>query len=80
MQVLQLFRERYPGSLEPRNPIKSHCTTNLTQETYWERHKRVVAPVQARNSREINRKPAYIEEEGFSRVDISSVEIDGIPS
>lgn len=31
-QVLQLWDERHPGSQEPRNAIKSHHTTNHTQE------------------------------------------------
>lgn len=30
--VVQLCRERYPGSLETKNTIKSHCTTHLTEE------------------------------------------------
>jgi hypothetical protein len=43
MQVLQLSRERCPDGQETRNTTKSHCTADLTQETCWERHKRVAA-------------------------------------
>lgn len=37
IQMLQLWRESYHNSQEPRNIIKAHCITNLTQEIYWER-------------------------------------------
>jgi hypothetical protein len=40
---LMLKWERYPGSQEPRNTTMSHSRTNLTQEIYGERHKRVAA-------------------------------------
>lgn len=31
--------ERSPGSQEPKYNTKSHCATNLTQESYWEGRK-----------------------------------------
>jgi hypothetical protein len=34
--MFQILRERYPSSLKLRNTTTSHCTTNLTQEIYWE--------------------------------------------
>jgi hypothetical protein len=35
-------------------------TTNLIQEIYWEKHKRMAISSQVRSSRELSRRQAYI--------------------
>lgn len=43
--------------MEPRQPVKSHHTTNFTQEIYWERnHPRVAASAQIRNTKELSKR------------------------
>ena len=37
---------------------KSYGTTNPTQETYWERHKRMATSAQKRSSKELSRRQA----------------------
>lgn len=68
--MFQILRERYPSSLKLRNTTTSHCTTNLTQEIYWERYKKVAASPWWRNSRKRSGRQAFLVVE-FSRVEIS---------
>jgi hypothetical protein len=56
--------EKYPDSPEPRNTTKSRCSTNLTQEIHWKRHKMVAASAKGRNSRELSKRQVYIAFEG----------------
>lgn len=74
VEMLPLWRERYPASQKTRVATKSYWKANLPWEIYWERHKRVAASAQARNSREQSKKQAlYRVSRGakFSRVVIS---------
>lgn len=41
--------------LEAKNTTKSHRTTNLRENTHWERHKRVVTSAQMRSGGELSR-------------------------
>ena len=75
--------ERHLGSREQRNTTQSYHTTNVTQEIYWEKTRRVAASVRVRNSSKLNRiQNFYIEFLGkgveLFRVELSRVEIVGI--
>lgn len=37
----------------PSNTTKSHYTTNVTQEVYWGKHKRIAVVVKERNNRKL---------------------------
>lgn len=53
---ITVWMERYSGSGEPQNTRKSHYTTNLTQEIYWEgKPRKVAASMPMRSSREPDR-------------------------
>jgi len=54
--VLELRRERSPGSLEPRN-TKRQGTTNITQDICWEeQNTKSGCFYLGKNSREVSRK------------------------
>ena len=50
------LRGKVSWRLGARNATKSHCTTNLTQEIYWERLKRVDASIWVRSNSEMGRR------------------------
>lgn len=61
--MLQVWRERYPGSQELRKTTKPHSTTSLTQGIYWKRYKRVAAHPQPlhweRSIKELSRNQGF---------------------
>ena len=56
MEVLELSGEKHSGCWEPRDIAKSYNKTTFTQETYWERHKRVAASAEERSIKELSKR------------------------